>query len=266
MKSSLRNPHVSRAQRFVSECVHEHACYRALQYSCDRIWPSEYKEPMDRPEQILIVDDDAEIRQLLSGYLERNGMRAQAVADGRAMRAVLASGRFDLVILGARSNLPVIMLTARGEQTDRIVGLEMGADDYVPKPFDPRELLARIKAVLRRVQSPSAPVVEANRMQFAGWALDLTRRQLTSPNGVIVPLSGGEYRLLKVFLEHPNRVLSRDQLLDLTSGRDATPFDRSVDVQVGRLRRRLGDTGQEPALIKTVRGEGYVLAATVETD
>lgn len=236
---------------------------------------------MDRTEQILIVDDDAEIRQLLSSYLERNGMRAQAVADGRAMRAALAGGRFDLVILDlmlpgedgltlcrnlrARSNLPVIMLTARGDQTDRIVGLEMGADDYVPKPFDPRELLARIKAVLRRTQSPSAPAVEASRMQFAGWTLDLARRQLTSPNGVVVALSGGEYRLLKVFLEHPNRVLSRDQLLDLTSGREATPFDRSVDVQVGRLRRRLGDTGQEPALIKTVRGEGYVLAATVET-
>ena len=236
---------------------------------------------MDRPEHILIVDDDAEIRSLLREYLERNGMRAQAVADGRGMRAALDDGRFDLVILDlmlpgedgltlcrdlrARSNLPVIMLTARGEETDRIVGLEMGADDYMPKPFNPRELLARIKAVLRRSRVlPPRAADEANRLRFAGWTLDLAHRQLTSSDGVVVALSGGEYQLLKVFLEHSNRVLSRDQLLDLTHGRDSTPFDRSIDVQVGRLRRRLGDTGQEPVLIKTVRGEGYVLAATVE--
>jgi len=235
---------------------------------------------MDRPEHILIVDDDAEIRSLLRDYLERSGMRAQAVADGRGMREALEAGRFDLVILDlmlpgedgltlcrdlrARSNLPVIMLTARGEETDRIVGLEMGADDYVPKPFNPRELLARIKAVLRRAQSLAPPAAEARRLRFAGWTLDLTQRQLTSPDGVVVALSGGEYNLLKIFVEHPNRVLSRDQLLDLTHGRESTPFDRSIDVQVGRLRKRLGDTGDEPELIKTVRGEGYVLAATVE--
>jgi two-component system OmpR family response regulator len=237
---------------------------------------------MNRPEHILIVDDDAEIRSLLRDYLERNGMRAEAVADGNGMRTALQRGRFDLVILDlmlpgedgltlcrdlrARSNLPVIMLTARGEETDRIVGLEMGADDYLPKPFNPRELLARIKAVLRRAQSlPESPAsVDARRMRFAGWTLDLTTQQLTSPNGVVTPLSSGEYRLLRVFLEHPNRVLSRDQLLDFTRGREATPFDRSIDVQVGRLRRRLGDAGREPALLKTVRNEGYVLAATVE--
>jgi two-component system OmpR family response regulator len=237
---------------------------------------------MNRPEHILIVDDDAEIRSLLRDYLERNGMRAEAVADGNGMRTALQRGRFDLVILDlmlpgedgltlcrdlrARSNLPVIMLTARGEETDRIVGLEMGADDYLPKPFNPRELLARIKAVLRRAQSlPESPAsVDARRMRFAGWTLDLTTQQLTSPKGVVTPLSSGEYRLLRVFLEHPNRVLSRDQLLDFTRGREATPFDRSIDVQVGRLRRRLGDAGREPALLKTVRNEGYVLAATVE--
>ena len=235
---------------------------------------------MDRPEHILIVDDDAEIRSLLREYLERQGMRAQAVADGRAMRDALETGRFDLVILDlmlpgedgltlcrdlrARSNLPVIMLTARGEETDRIVGLEMGADDYVPKPFNPRELLARIKAVLRRTQALAPPATDTKRLRFAGWTLDLTHRQLTSPDGVVVALSGGEFSLLKVFLEHPNRVLSRDQLLDLARGRESTPFDRSIDVQVGRLRRRLGDTSQEPELIKTVRGEGYVLTATVE--
>ena len=237
---------------------------------------------MDRQEHILIVDDDAEIRHLLSEYLKREGMRAQAVADGRGMRAALDNGRFDLVILDlmlpgedglvlcrdlrARSDLPVIMLTARGEETDRIVGLEMGADDYLPKPFSPRELLARIKAVLRRAHALPRDQIsgDAKAMRFAGWKLELAAQQLTSPKGVVVPLSSGEYRLLRVFLEHPNRVLSRDQLLDLTSGREAASFDRSIDVQVGRLRKRLGDAGREPVLIKTVRSEGYLLAAAVE--
>ncbi|MHB1142352.1 MAG: response regulator [Sulfuricaulis sp.] len=239
---------------------------------------------MPHPEHILVVDDDAEIRVLLRDYLERNGLRATAVADGSGLHVALDTGRFDLVVLDlmlpgedgltlcrelrAHSNLPVIMLTARTEETDRIVGLEMGADDYLPKPFNPRELLARIKAVLRRTQAlpPAAHATEARHLRFAGWTLELARRQLVSPTGVVVPLSGGEYRLLKIFLEHPNRVLSRDQLLDLTRGRVSTPFDRSIDVQVGRLRRHLGDTSQEPVLIKTVRGEGYVLAAEVEAE
>src|SRR3970282_1312170 len=178
---------------------------------------------MPNSEHILVVDDDAEIRTLLRDYLERNGLRATAVADGRGMRAALDTGRFDLVVLDlmlpgedgltlcrelrARSNLPVIMLTARGEETDRIVGLEMGADDYIPKPFNPRELLACIKAVLRRAQAPQPPAAaETNHLRFAGWVLDLANRQLTSPAGVVVPLSGGEYRLLTVFLEDPNPV------------------------------------------------------------
>jgi two-component system OmpR family response regulator len=237
---------------------------------------------MPHPEHILIVDDDAEIRTLLRDYLERNGLRATAVADGRGMRAALDTGRFDLVVLDlmlpgedgltlcrelrTHSSVPVIMLTARGEETDRIVGLEMGADDYVPKPFNPRELLARIKAVLRRTQAlPPAPDrPEARHLRFAGWTLDLARRQLVSPAGVVVPLSGGEYRLLRIFLDHPNHVLSRDQLLDLARGREALPFDRSIDVQVGRLRRRLAD--EAATLIQTVRGEGYVLAAEVEAE
>lgn len=236
---------------------------------------------MQRPEHILIVDDDAEIRTLLRDYLERNGLRATAVADGREMRAALDAGRYDLVVLDlmlpgedglalcrelrAHSSLPVIMLTARGEETDRIIGLEMGADDYLPKPFNPRELLARIKAVLRRAQAlPAADVSEARRLRFAGWTLEVARRQLVSPDGVVVPLSGGEYRLLRIFLDHPNRVLTRDQLLDLTRGREALPFDRSIDVQVGRLRRRLAD--EAATLIQTVRGEGYVLAAEVEVE
>ena len=237
---------------------------------------------MQRSEHILIVDDDAEIRGLLRDYLERNGLRATAVADGRAMRAALANGQFDLVILDlmlpgedglvlcrelrAHSNLPVVMLTARGDETDRIVGLEMGADDYLPKPFNPRELLARIKAVLRRTQAlpPVAEVGEARRLHFAGWTLELARRQLVSSAGIVVPLSGGEYRLLRIFLEHPQRVLTRDQLLDLTHGREGSPFDRSIDVQVGRLRRRLAD--EAASLIQTVRGEGYVLASEVEVE
>lgn len=236
---------------------------------------------MQRTEHILIVDDDVEIRTLLRDYLERNGLRATAVPDGRGMRAALDKGKFDLVILDlmlpgedglvlcrelrAHSSLPVVMLTARGDETDRIVGLEMGADDYLPKPFSPRELLARIKAVLRRTQAlPPTSMSEVKRFHFAGWTLELARRQLVSATGVVVPLSGGEYRLLQIFLEHPQRVLSRDQLLELSHGREGSPFDRSIDVQVGRLRRRLADENAD--LIQTVRGEGYVLAAEVEAE
>jgi two-component system OmpR family response regulator len=236
---------------------------------------------MSTPDHILIVDDDREIRSLLGDYLQRNGFRASAVADGKAMWAALESGRVDLVILDvmlpgedgfvlcrslrARGDVPVIMLTAKGEDIDRIVGLELGADDYLAKPFNPRELLARIKSVLRRHRSvPSnlqAEPVEA--LRFAGWTLDLASRNLISPQQVVVALSGAEYRLLRVFLTYPNRVLSRDQLMDLTVGREADPLDRSVDVQVSRLRQRLGDDAREPAIIKTVRGEGYVLSTAV---
>jgi len=239
---------------------------------------------MERTDHILIVDDDAEIRTLLSDYLRREGYVASVAAEGQTMREVLGRERIDLVILDlmlpgedglvlcrnlrAESHLPVIMLTARGEEVDRIVGLEMGADDYIAKPFNPRELLARIRAVLRRARTLPGPAdhTPAERIHFAGWILELARRQLVNPDGVVVPLSGGEFRMLTVFLERPNRILSRDQLLDLTRGRETVPFDRSVDVQVGRLRKRLGDDGQSPALIKTVRGEGYVLSATVTTE
>ena len=234
---------------------------------------------------ILIVDDDPEIRELLKTYLERKGYRATTVADGRGMWAALDQGCFDLIVLdlmlpgedgltlcrnlrahSTLSTVPVIMLTAMGDETDRIIGLEMGADDYLPKPFNPRELLARIKSVLRRAQglSDKMPEAEASQFQFNHWTLDVISRQLISPEGIIVALSEGEYRLLRVFLEHPNRILSRDQLLDLTRGREAIPFDRSIDVQVGRVRKRLNDTGPEPTIIKTVRGEGYMLTARVE--
>jgi two-component system OmpR family response regulator len=236
-------------------------------------------------ENILIVDDDREIRELLQTYLERNGYRTATAADGRTMWAALDQHHVDLIVLdlmlpgddgltlcrnlrahSTLSSTPVIMLTALGEETDRIVGLEMGADDYLPKPFNPRELLARIKSVLRRAQGVpvSAEANETTHYLFSGWTLDVVSRQLTSPEGVIVALSDGEYRLLRIFLEHPNRILNRDQLLDLTHGREAIPFDRSVDVQVGRVRKRLNDTGTEPTIIKTVRGEGYILATKVE--
>jgi two-component system OmpR family response regulator len=239
---------------------------------------------MENGDHILIVDDDTEIRRLLGDYLRRNGLRATAVADGKSMWSALETERIDLVVLDlmlpgedgltlcrrlrADSDLPVIMLTARGDETDRIVGLEMGADDYVPKPFSPRELLARIKVVLRRSRSLPRNLrpEEARLMRFARWTLDTTTRNLLSPDGVVVALSGAEYRLLRVLLTHPNRVLSRDQLMDLTRGREADPFDRSIDVQVSRLRQRLGDDPKDPALIKTVRGEGYVLAAQVSRE
>ena len=237
---------------------------------------------MDRTDHILIVDDDAEIRALLTLYLEKNGLRATAVGDGRAMWLALERATVDLIVLDlmlpgddgltlcrtlrTKSDTPVIMLTARGDETDRIVGLEMGADDYLPKPFSARELLARIKVILRRTRAlpPNLKPQDEQRMRFAGWVLDTSRRQLVSPEGVVTPIGGAEYKLLCVFLEHPNRVLDRDQLLDLSQGREADPLDRSIDVQVSRLRRRLGDDPHSPRLIKTVRGAGYVLAAPVD--
>jgi two-component system OmpR family response regulator len=236
---------------------------------------------MDAADHILIVDDDAEIRRLLTSYLAKNGLRADSVAEGKAMWKALEAGRFDLIVLDlmlpgddgltlcrdlrARSDIPVIMLTARGEETDRIVGLEMGADDYLAKPFSARELLARIKVVLRRARSlPGNLRPDAARtLRFAGWALDTVDRHLVSEAGIVTPLSGAEYRLLRTFLEHPARVLTRDQLMDLTQGREAEALDRSIDVQVSRLRQRLGDDPREPRLIKTVRGEGYVLSVPV---
>jgi two-component system OmpR family response regulator len=240
---------------------------------------------MDAPDHILIVDDDAEIRSLLSQYLQKSGLRVTAVADGRAMWQALGAGRIDLIVLdlmlpgddgltlcrnlrAKSSDVPVIMLTARGEETDRIVGLEMGADDYLAKPFSARELLARIKVVLRRARSlpHNLRPDDARHIRFGDWLLDTVHRQLVSAAGVVIPLSGAEFRLLRIFLNHPNRVLNRDQLVDLTQGKEADPLDRSIDVQVSRLRHRLGDDSREPRLIKTVRGEGYVLAVTVSAE
>jgi two-component system OmpR family response regulator len=237
---------------------------------------------METRDRILVVDDDPEIRRLLSDYLERNGFTPLAARDGREMRQVLGRHAIDLIALDltlpdgdgltlcrdlrAQSGLPVLMLTARGEEADRILGIEMGADDYLVKHFSPRELLARIKGNLRRTRAlPPNLRPEAQRcLAFAGWRLDTATRVLTAPDGVVVPLSGGEYRLLRLLLEHPNRVLNRDQLMELIHGREAEPYDRAIDVQVSRLRQRLRDDSREPQLIKTVRREGYLLAADVE--
>lgn len=238
---------------------------------------------MPTPDHILIVDDDAGIRTLLGEYFEKNGFRTTAVADGRGLRSALKTLRPDLIVLDlmlpgedglalcrdlrTRSNTPVLMLTARGDETDRIIGLEMGADDYLAKPFHPRELLARVKSILRRARAlpENLQPERAKALRFAGWTLDLATRTLTAPEGVLVDLSGTEFRLLRTFLDHPNRTLTRDQLIELMLARDAGPFDRAIDVQVSRLRHRLRDNGKEPALIKTVRGQGYVLAVAVES-
>jgi two-component system, OmpR family, response regulator len=234
-------------------------------------------------EHLLVVDDDREIRRLLEAYLTQSGYRVTSVGDGRAMRRALNEHRIDLIVLDlmlpgedglslcrglrAQSNMPVLMLTASSSEIDRIVGLEMGADDYLTKPFSPRELLARVKSILRRAKSlPHQQVAtDVSSYRFGEWTLDVATRNIIAVDGLVVPLSGAEFRLLSVFLDHPQVVLSRDQLLELVSGRETIPLDRSIDVLIGRLRKRLNDDGKEPALIKTVRNAGYVFAARVES-
>ncbi|MBA4788776.1 MAG: response regulator [Rhizobiales bacterium] len=229
---------------------------------------------------ILIVDDDAEIRRLAGKFLRENGHRVSSAQDGREMRAALAAGPVDLVILDVMlpgtngldlcrevrrtSDVPIIMLTARGSDVDRIVGLEIGADDYLVKPFNPRELIARIHAVLRRTRAagPRAPGT-GHLLAFSGWTLDTRRRELTNPDGAVVDLSTGEYDLLLTFLEHPQRVLSRDHLMDVAKNRVASGFDRAIDIQVSRLRKKLDSHGG-PEMVKTVRGAGYLFAPQVE--
>jgi two-component system OmpR family response regulator len=237
---------------------------------------------MDQTPHILVIDDDREIRDLLARFLEKQRIRVTAVRDGKEARRAWLNGHYQLVVLDlmlpgesgldlarwlrTQSEIPIVMLTAMGEETDRIIGLELGADDYVPKPFNPRELLARIRAVLRRSgDQPEArhdPSVRGYR--FNNWTLEPARRRLLNPEGVEVALTGGEYDLLLALVERANRVLTRDMLLDLLRGRQAGPFDRAIDVAVSRLRRKLEDDGRNAQLIKTVRGGGYVLAATVE--
>jgi len=237
----------------------------------------------ERP-HLLIVDDDREIRTLLAQYLEKHDFRTSAAADGREMRRVLERTHVDLIVLDvmlpgedgfalcralrARSQVPILMLTARGEDVDRIVGLELGADDYLAKPFNPRELLGRVRAILRRAaHAPREPDPERVRgFTFAGWRLDTVTRRLRDPAGHEVALSGAEYRLLALLLGAGHRVLSRTQLTELLRGRDADPFDRSIDVRVSRLRQILGDEARAAHIIKTVYGEGYVIGVDVASD
>jgi len=236
---------------------------------------------MRAAQHLLLVDDDKELCALLSKFLTRHRYRVSTAHNGREMASILESSRISLVILDlmlpgddgltlcrrirSTSTVPIIMLTAMGEEVDRIIGLEMGADDYIAKVANPRELLARVRAVLRRVGAPEAgaPTAKERILEFAGWRLDVTHRQLISPRDALVPLRAGEFELLLAFVERPQRVLSRDQLLDLSRGRSASVFDRSIDVQISRLRRKIEPDPKEPTLIKTVRSGGYILAANV---
>jgi two-component system OmpR family response regulator len=239
---------------------------------------------MDTEDHILIVDDDTGIRELAAQYLRKQGLQVSEAADGRQMHAVLARQRIDLVVLdlmlpgtdgialcrALRSPgvpfVPIVMLTARSDEADRILGLELGADDYLTKPFAARELLARIHSVLRRTRMlpPNLAAHEpARELHFGHWRLDTVARHLLDTAGAMVALSGAEYRLLRILLQHPQRVLSRDQLLHLTQGREADAFDRSIDLLISRLRQRLRDEARESRYIKTVRNEGYVFCAEV---
>jgi two-component system OmpR family response regulator len=239
---------------------------------------------MKKLEHVLIVDDDREIRALTSDYLERNGMRVSHASSGRDMRVALQCESPDLILLdlhlpdidglslcrelraGEFRAIPIVMLSARDDEADRIVGLELGADDFMSRPFVIRELLARIRAVLRRTNMlpPGMQHVEpATMLRFGEWRLDTAARRLLDAEGVAVALSGAEYRLLRVFLDHPNRVLTRDQLLNLTQGRQADLLDRSIDLLVSRVRQRLQDGVRDGRYIKTLRNEGYLFSASV---
>lgn len=232
---------------------------------------------------ILVVDDDRQIRTMLARYLGDHGLRVTMADGGEAMMELLAANPFDVIVLDvmmpgddgftlcqrlrARSTVPIILLTARDTDTDRVIGLELGADDYVPKPFNPRELLARIRAMLRRASMVPgrAAAPKQSHYRFEGWTLDLARRVLTSPRGTRVDLTSGEFDLLTALVQHPQSVLSRDQLLDLVHGRSNVNIDRSIDVQVSRLRRKIEQDPHTPRLIRTVRNGGYFFAADVES-
>jgi len=230
---------------------------------------------------ILIVDDEASIRNPLAKYLAGQGFRVAEASDAAVGRSMLLSFAFDLVLLdimmpgedglslcrhlAVSEGPPVILLTAKDEETDRVVGLEIGADDYVSKPFSPRELVARIRSVLRRTAGRSAQIdASAQAYSFAGWTLKSAEQALYSPDGVLVPLSSGEHRLLDVLVRRPGQVMNRDQLLDLTKGREGGPFDRAIDNAVSRLRRKIEDDPKQPQIIKTIWGGGYRFSADVQ--
>ncbi len=231
---------------------------------------------------ILIVDDDAQIRQLVGRFLREHGHKVTAARDAREMRAALDTGTIDIAILDimlpgsngldlcreirSSSSLPVMMLTARGSETDRIIGLEIGADDYIAKPFSPRELLARINALLRRSRAhlSPAPSGAGYNLRFERWTLDTRRRELINPDGVVVDLSTGEYNLLQTFLEFSQRVLTREQLMDAAKNRVTTGADRAIDIQISRLRKKIDVSEDGQAMIKTIRGTGYMFVPAVE--
>jgi two-component system OmpR family response regulator len=228
---------------------------------------------------ILVVEDDHGISQLIGRYLRDNDCRVSFSRDGRDLEYVIGESRIDLVVLDvmlpgedglslcrrlrSKSQIPIMMLTAKSDEIDRIVGLELGADDYMSKPFNPRELLARIRSILRRTGANAAPTAVRRPLSFRGWRINASRRELRNPQGTHVTLTGAEFDLLLALCERPGRVLSRDQLLDLTQGRTAAPFERSVDILISRLRRKIEDDPHRPDIIKTVRSGGYVFAADV---
>lgn len=236
----------------------------------------------DPSPHILVVDDNRDIRETLARYLIKNGLRATTAESAAHARKAMKAAVIDLVVLDIMmpgedglslcrhlvesGSAPVILLTAMAEETDRVIGLEIGADDYVTKPFNPRELLARVRAVLRRTNAApkERDPLETDELRFEGWRLDVMKRELFDPEDVKVDLSSGEFQLLCAFLKRPNVVLNRDQLLDLTSGRSSNMFDRSIDNQVSRLRRKIEKDPKEPDFIKTVWGGGYMFAAKVE--
>lgn len=267
-----RFPGVTAGHGFVTRGYHRCGAWR----------PRDMIPVMTRTPHILVVDDDREIRRLVSRFLAENGFRTTEAKDAAEAELALAAGKFELVVLDlmmpgedglsfarrlrARDGMPIVMLTARGEETDRIVGLEIGADDYLPKPFNPRELLARIRAVLRRAADRPAPEAKPRSFRFAGWTLDSARRELRRPDGALVPTTDAELDLLVAFVERPQRTLSREQLLDLARGRQAQLFDRSIDVAVMRLRRKIEPDPAKPEIIRTVRNGGYLFAADVEAE
>lgn len=229
---------------------------------------------------LLLVDDEATLREPLADYLVRQGFIVHQAQSAAAARALLVNETPDIALLDIMMpgedglslcrhlvetrKLPVILLTARGEATDRIVGLEIGADDYVTKPFEPRELVARIRSVLRRAGRAATPVMDGATYVFEGWRLDPLKHRLTDPEDALVPISTAEFRLLLAFLEHPGQVLDRDRLLDMVQGREAQLFDRAVDNQISRLRRKIEADSRDPQLILTIRGGGYRFAAQVQ--
>ncbi len=237
---------------------------------------------MEKTKHFLVVDDDQDIRQLLSNFLAQHNYQVSTACNGEEMLSSLQEQQFDLIILDImmpgmdgfelcrqvrqHSHVPIIMLTASGEESDRIVGLELGADDYIAKPFSPRELLARAKAILRRVDQPTEHKFASDHViyEFSGWRLDMGRRRLLAPDDVEISLSAGEYELLVALIEHPGRVMTRDNLLDITRNREAGPFDRSIDVQISRIRQKIEENPKSPQLIKTVRGGGYIFSCTVK--